>query len=88
MDNKERRIRIAELRILNGELHELMRSCPHELEPKGNIYHGYGGDVQNAECSVCGRSFRWYCEKSPSKKCEYNLSDFCKHCGRGNDLPQ
>ena len=88
MDNNTRRIRISELKSLQDELRKLTLTCPHELIPFGHIYHGYGGDVQDAKCTICEQTFRWYCEKSPSKKCEYNHSDFCIYCGRGYDLPK
>lgn len=33
-------------------------------------------------CEVCGKSFGWFCPKSPDMKCHYSKSyDGCDYCG-------
>lgn len=90
MDNDQRRIRIAELTTVQEELLKLVRTCPHDFIPEGTVFHGYNGDIQLAKCTICGKTDRWYCEKSPSKKCVYDSAhgDYCIYCGRRYDLPK
>jgi hypothetical protein len=63
-------------------LDKLIRECNHlivEMKDFGGAY-----------CDICGESFGWYCEKSPTKYCEYSAGEYgevnsfieCKHCGQ------
>jgi len=62
---------------VQGTLNKLIKECKHlivEIKDFGGAY-----------CDICGESFGWYCEKSPTKYCEYDESSGwidCKHCGQ------
>jgi hypothetical protein len=52
-------------------LHRLIRKCQHLIVRR----------IDSAICDICGTNFGWYCEKSPTKYCDYKAgSEFCIHC--------
>ena len=56
-------------------LNKLIKECKHLIvEVK---------DFGGAYCDICGESFGWYCEESPTKYCEYNENHInCDYCGQ------
>lgn len=62
-----------ELRIIESTITYVKRECPHVIvkDPRCDI----------AICNICGCQFGWYCEKSPTHHCEYEMSENCIHCG-------
>lgn len=72
--------RISDLRAYVGKfteiLNNLIKNCKHLIV----CMH----DFEGAYCDICGESFGWYCEESPTKYCEYGSNNYidCKHCGQ------
>ena len=61
------------IRGIQEILNKLIRECKHLI---------ISSDWAGAYCNICGESFGWYCEKSPTKYCEYNKDHInCDYCG-------
>jgi len=61
-------------------LRRLIRKCNHLI-----VKFGWS---ESAVCSICGKRFGWYCEKSPTKCCHYNyssLEESCNYCGQPSE---
>jgi hypothetical protein len=68
---------------------KLVHNCKHTcivLEKKEPDYVGLTINWGGASCAICNENFGWYCPKSPTNVCNYELEDgtingdHCKHC--------
>jgi len=61
------------IRNIQDTLNKLIRECNHLI-----VCTDFGG----AYCDICGESFGWYCEESPTKYCDHSVHFIeCKYCG-------
>lgn len=63
-----------ELRIIDGIILHIQRQCHHKIIKDTRC--------EIAVCSICGSQFGWYCDKSPTHHCEYEVGENCIHCGQ------
>lgn len=59
----------------NNIAESVRKLCEHK-----SVFHDLDGA---ATCVACNEDLGWYCEKSPSYRCEYSANDeCCVHCGQ------
>jgi hypothetical protein len=78
-DQKAYAKKISDLRVyirgIQDILNKLIRECNHLIV----CMKDFGG----AYCDICGESFGWYCEESPTKYCDFSVHFIeCKYCGQ------
>jgi len=64
------------IEMLQYEVSKLIDNCQHNWQPVSD-------SKVSAKCIECGEWMPgWYCEKAPTKTCEYSTDyDSCDYCG-------
>lgn len=67
----------AGLKRGRDRINEIRKSCQHEWVPTDPSDMSSSSPV----CSKCGdRGYGWWCQESPTKECQYELSEYCTIC--------